>query len=67
MQSREDFAKLIENIIKNPSEVRKLQNGRTAYWDNETGTVVIHNPRASDQGTTLRPSAGIRYFRDNIE
>lgn len=37
-------------------------NGRTAYWNDTTGTVLIRNPRASDGGTYFRPTAGISYF-----
>jgi RHS repeat-associated protein len=60
------FAGEIERIMANPSEVRHLSGGRTAYWDNATQTVVIRNPRAADGGTTFKPVAGKAYF-DNLK
>lgn len=59
------FAGHVENVINRASEVRNLSNGRTAYWDSSTGTVVIRNPRAVDGGTAFRPTQGRTYF-DNL-
>jgi filamentous hemagglutinin len=58
------FQGFIDDIMSSASgaDVRKLSGGRTAYWDNATGTVVIHNPKASDQGTAFRPKDGRAYF-----
>jgi hypothetical protein len=46
--TRPQFVTQIENVINNASEVRPLSNGRTAYWDSSSGTVVIRNPGAVD-------------------
>lgn len=64
--SPKQFAGEIERIMTNPSEMRHLSGGRTAYWDNATNTVVIRNPAAADGGTALRPTAGKSYF-DNLK
>jgi hypothetical protein len=37
--SREQFANHIENIVNNPTALRQLSGGRSAYWDNASGTV----------------------------
>jgi len=60
-----EFQRHIENVMNNPSETRSLQNSRTAYWDNATGTIVVHTPHAADGGTAFRPHDG-RHFFDNV-
>ena len=62
IQNREDFKKHIEDVINNPDAVKPLERGRTAYWDNETGTVVIDSPNDPDGGTAFRPESGRSYF-----
>jgi RHS repeat-associated protein len=62
IRTREQFANHIENVINNPTATRQLSGGRTAYWDDATGTVVIRNPRATDGGTAFRPTLGRKYF-----
>jgi filamentous hemagglutinin len=64
IRTRNQFADLIERIINNPTASKNLSRGRTAYWDSETGTVVIRNPRDKDGGTAFRPSRGRDYFND---
>lgn len=64
IQTREQFAKHIDKIINNPTATRSLSQGRTAYWDEASGTVVIRNPRAADGGTAFRPVLGRKYFDD---
>ncbi|GJI96014.1 hypothetical protein RugamoR57_27320 [Duganella caerulea] len=54
----------IAQIMANPTAQRALSRGRTAYLDAQTGTVVIHNPRAADLGTVFRPSDALKYFND---
>jgi filamentous hemagglutinin len=58
------FQAFVDNIMNSASgaNVRSLSGGRTAYWDDATGTVVIHNPRAADAGTAFRPRNGRAYF-----
>lgn len=62
IESPKDFQSHISRIIKNPSEVRQLKDGRSAYWDSKTATVVIHDPKSRDLGTALRPTDGKVYF-----
>ncbi|MEA3087233.1 MAG: hypothetical protein QOC89_4930 [Paraburkholderia sp.] len=62
IRTRAQFAGLVDDVINNPTYTRSLSNGRTAYWSDTFGTVVIHNPRAVDGGTAFRPSRGINYF-----
>ena len=64
ISTREAFAKHIEGVIaraKGP-DIRELSRGRTAYWDPESGTVVIRNPKDPDLGTAFRPADGRKYF-----
>ena len=58
------FAQHVEQVMTNPSEMRVLTNGRTAYWDARTGTVVIRDPARVDGGTAFRPTQGKAYFDD---
>ena len=62
--TEEQFAHHVDDVVRNAavSDVKSLSRGRTAYWDGRSGTVVIHNPGASDGGTSFRPTAGRDYF-----
>ncbi|WP_188637337.1 DUF637 domain-containing protein, partial [Halopseudomonas pertucinogena] len=60
--TRDQFASHIESVVNNPSSFRQLGGGRTAYWDDVSGTVVIRNPKAVDGGTAFRPTNGKAYF-----
>ncbi len=62
IRTREQFASHIENVINNPTASRQLSGGRSAYWQESTGTVVIRNPRAADGGTAFQPANGRTYF-----
>ena len=66
IKTREDFQKHIEDIMNNPDEVKNLQNGKKAYWDNRSKTVVIDDPLNPDSGTAFKPSAGKRYFDNSL-
>jgi hypothetical protein len=52
----------VKNIIKEHKEWKPLSKGRTAYWDDESGTVVIHNPHEEDRGTVHQPKDGKKYY-----
>jgi filamentous hemagglutinin len=62
IRTREQFANHIENVVNNPTASRQLSGGRSAYWQDSTGTVVIRNPRAADGGTAFQPTNGRAYF-----
>ncbi|QIM16203.1 hypothetical protein G7067_06850 [Leucobacter insecticola] len=57
--TREQFARLIEDVVQN-GQKRELTNGKTYYW--KDGTLVIRNPRAIDGGTAYRPVEGMQDF-----
>ncbi|MCU7829556.1 MAG: RHS domain-containing protein [Candidatus Thiodiazotropha sp. (ex Myrtea sp. 'scaly one' KF741663)] len=67
IRTRKQFADHIENVMTNPSATRQLKNGRTAFWDDATGTVVIRNPKAVDGGTAFQPTLGRQYFDDILQ
>jgi filamentous hemagglutinin len=62
VKDRAAFGDLVDGIIKSPTSSKSLSGGRTAYWENTKGTVVIVNPKASDSGTCFRPKNGVAYF-----
>jgi hypothetical protein len=62
VSSTEELAQLIDRIMEYPSEYKELSRGREAYWDDDTDTIVITNPRDPDGGTCFRPADGKRYF-----
>ena len=66
IQTPEEFATLIDGVVSKATgeNVRSLSGGRTAYWDDATGTVVIRNPKAADAGTAFRPTKGRTYFEE---
>ncbi|WP_438287399.1 VENN motif pre-toxin domain-containing protein [Paraburkholderia phenoliruptrix] len=62
--TQQQFANQIENILNNPSATKQLSNGRSAYWDDASGMVVIRNPNAADGGTAFKPTNGKSYFNN---
>jgi pyocin large subunit-like protein len=66
IETRSEFAQFINNLINNPSEVKPLNRGRTAYWDDTTDTVIIVDPSDIDGGTAFKPTGGKDYF-DTLE
>ena len=54
----------VENVMTNPSAMRNLSGGRTAFWDNASQSVIIRNPSAVDGGTVFKPTSGISYFNN---
>jgi hypothetical protein len=61
--SKEEFAEIVNRVIDNPAAVTKTHGKRTAYWDRDSGTIVIVDPDGPHGGTAMRPSAGEDYFR----
>ena len=62
VKSSPELAARIESIIANPTMMRALTNGRTAYWHQASDTVVIRTPSALDGGTVFVAKAGEKYF-----
>ncbi|MEE3607469.1 VENN motif pre-toxin domain-containing protein [Avibacterium paragallinarum] len=65
--TQEQFERHIENVVNNYTSFKELSNGRVAYWHQETGTVVIRNPKAKDGGTAFQPRDGRKYFDDKLK
>jgi hypothetical protein len=61
-KTQAQMATHIESVMTNPTMMRSLSNGRSAFWDNATGSVVIRNPSAVDGGTAFIPKNGVDYF-----
>jgi hypothetical protein len=57
-----DFARLIGEGLARPDATRPLARGRSAYWEEDYGGVVIVDPRNPDCGTAFRPNRGRAYF-----
>ena len=60
------FGDLIARILRNPAEWKPLKEGRSAYWDEETGTIVVRDPKHPDGGTAFRPKTGKRDHHNDI-
>jgi len=52
----------IDDVMQNYTSMKNLKNGRTAFWQEETGTVVITDPSRADFGTAFQPDDGVSYF-----
>lgn len=63
-RTKAEMASHIDRVIANPSYVRKLIRGRTAYWDDATRSVVITDPGSADFGTSFKPDRGRTYFNN---
>jgi hypothetical protein len=59
------FIAFIESILLAPDAERQLPRGRTAYWHDSSGTIVLLSPNDPDRGTCFKPAAGRAYF-DNL-
>jgi hypothetical protein len=66
IKTKEDLQKFVENIMKKAHDVKEGERGRTAYWDNDSGTIVIHDPNHVDQGTVFKPDTGKDYFDNDF-
>ena len=61
LTSESELAAKVESILAGgPGE--PISNGRTKFWEDATGTIVIFNSRARDCGTAFRPNQGRRYY-----
>lgn len=66
IRTRQQFSNHIENVLNNPSAVKQLRNNRIGYWHQETGTVIIRNPKALDGGTAFQPRNGFNYYHETF-
>ena len=58
-----ELAGIVRSVLSSRgSLVRDLQNGRSAFYDRSTNTLVIVHPTRSDLGTVYRPTDGEAYF-----
>lgn len=60
IRTRAQFQQHVENVINNPTDVRYYSDGRVAYLDSNTRTVVIRNP-GKGESTAFRPDYGIGW------
>ncbi len=65
-ETPQEFEQIIEDALENASKSKELSNGRTAYYDEETNTVVIVDPSSPDGGTVFKPSGGEEYFNERL-
>ena len=65
--SRPQFERRLRNILNNPTEIKSLTRGRTAYWDQKSGTVVIRDPSRIDGGTAFKPLQGKKYYDEVLK
>jgi hypothetical protein len=66
ISTKEQFVDFIEKIMDNPSDYKKLENSRDAFWDDATGTVVVRDFNHPDKGTAFRPKDGKSYFDNDL-
>ena len=65
--TQEQMALHIENVMNNPTRIRQLERGRTAYWHDPSGTIVFKDPKKFDGGTAFISKKGKTYFYEGIE
>lgn len=67
IRTRDQLQSLVERIMNNPSASKQLRNGRTAFSDDTTGTIVIRDPKSIDGVTAFRPADERKYFETGIK
>jgi hypothetical protein len=66
-ETPEEFEQIIKDTLEKATKSRSLSNGRTAYYDEETNTVVIVDPSSPDSGTIFKPETGKIYFEETLK
>jgi len=66
IRTKKQLAQHIEMVLNKPTAVKELVRNRTAYWHQETGTIIIRTPSALDGGTVFQPTMGYEYFLKKI-
>lgn len=66
IRTRAQFQKHIESVISETSDFKSLSGGRQAWWHEQSGTVVIRNPKSTDGGTAFQVELqkARTYFKD---
>ena len=63
INTRDEFKRLIDKVKCSPNSMyKKLANGRKAWYDKSTNTLVITDPTSVDGGTMYRPIGKLKYF-----
>ena len=66
IKTKEDLQKFVEEIMKKADDIKEVERDRTAYWHNDSGSIVIHDPNHVDQGTVFKPDTGKDYFDNDF-
>lgn len=61
----EELEEIIDDTISGATHTTNLERGRSAYYDEETNTLVIIDPANPDGGTVYKPANGLETF-DNL-
>ncbi|WP_440717544.1 hypothetical protein [Gordonia oryzae] len=64
--TQDEYIDMIYRTIRwaPPRDHKNLNRGREVWWDGQRGAVVIYDP--NNEGTVFSPSAGRRYFDENL-
>ena len=64
VSNKEGLKSLVRETIETagPGDVKNLEGGRVAYYNEGKNVVVIYNPNATDKGTVFRPTDGRNIF-----
>ena len=62
VETPEELEEVVKDTLENATQSRELTDGRTAYYDEETNTLVIVNSSSPDGGTVFKPETGKTYF-----
>jgi hypothetical protein len=60
INSKEELADYIDEILNNTDESARLPHGRMGYFDRTNGLIVILDPNNLDGGTIIDPAASGR-------
>ncbi len=66
-ETPEELEEIIKDTLENATRARELENGRTAYYDEETNTLVVVDPSSPDGGTVFKPETGKIYFEKTLK
>jgi hypothetical protein len=61
-KTQEQMASHINEVLTNPTLTRHLLRGRSVYWHEASGTIVVRSPSAIDGGTAFFSKTGVNHF-----